>query len=104
MPAILHRSLSVRRIGLLLVVATLILYLSRASQSTRPYSRSRRKQYSFWGGTKIDDNFTTPRSRVTQELQDVLKWTPPNVDDRYPPYKGYTNRDYDPNRWEAFDL
>jgi len=47
---------------------------------------------------------TTPRSRITPEMQEHLKWEPPiEIKDHYPPYDQYTNRDYDPNRWEAFE-
>lgn len=44
-----------------------------------------------------------PRSRLPQQLQQFLSWSPPTDDpDHYPPYNAYTYRDYDPNRWEAF--
>jgi len=47
---------------------------------------------------------TTPRSRITAQLQEQLTWDPPvDIKNHYPPYDQYKTRDYDPNRWEAFE-
>lgn len=44
-----------------------------------------------------------PRGRLTDAFKQYLNWTPPtDVGGHYPPYDAYENRDYDPNRWEAF--
>lgn len=46
---------------------------------------------------------STPRSRISPEMQEYLSWEPPTEQAHYPPYDQYRDRDYDPNRWEAFD-
>ena len=49
------------------------------------------------------DEKSTSRSRISLEMQEYLSWDPPLEQDHYPPYDHYRNRDYDPNRWEAFE-
>lgn len=59
-----------------------------------------------FGSPGSDDESPTssPRSRVSLDLQETLQWNPPvEVKDHYPPYDAYQNRDYDPNRWEDFE-
>lgn len=46
----------------------------------------------------------TPRSRVSQDMQKLLKWdAPKEIKAHYPSYSDFDDRDYDPNRWEAFE-
>jgi hypothetical protein len=39
---------------------------------------------------------------IGEYLRDLLRWQRPNRGDHWPPYNDYKDRDYDPNRWEAF--
>ncbi|EME43036.1 hypothetical protein DOTSEDRAFT_72434 [Dothistroma septosporum NZE10] len=42
-------------------------------------------------------------AQVESKIKDLLGlWTPPNDEAHYPPYNGYLDQDYDPNRWEGF--
>lgn len=41
---------------------------------------------------------------VDEYMKDLLIWQrPENKDGHWPPYRDFIGRDYDPNRWEAFD-
>jgi hypothetical protein len=41
---------------------------------------------------------------VEEYMKDLLIWQrPENKDGHWPPYQDFIGRDYDPNRWEAFD-
>lgn len=41
-------------------------------------------------------------AQVKTKIKDLLGlWTPPNDEAHYPPYNGYRDQDYDPNRWEG---
>lgn len=47
-----------------------------------------------------------PRQRLTEQLQQILTWDPPASiapEDHDPPYDGFYDSDYDPNRWEGFE-
>ncbi|KAF2766678.1 hypothetical protein EJ03DRAFT_329829 [Teratosphaeria nubilosa] len=46
------------------------------------------------------EGYETVQSRVQELIKD---WTPPPQGDHWPPYDGYADKDYDPNRWEAFE-
>jgi hypothetical protein len=38
-------------------------------------------------------------------MQDMLHWNRPNhVDGHWPDYEAFQNEDYDPNRWEGFEM
>jgi hypothetical protein len=38
-------------------------------------------------------------------IRDILRWERPKErDGHWPPYRDFVNRDYDPNRWEGFQL
>ncbi|KAK5110165.1 hypothetical protein LTR85_001547 [Meristemomyces frigidus] len=40
---------------------------------------------------------------VQLKVQELIKdWKPPPTSDHWPPYDGYHDKDYDPNRWEGF--
>jgi hypothetical protein len=41
---------------------------------------------------------------IEEYMKDMLIWQrPENKDGHWPPYQDYIGRNYDPNRWEAFD-
>ena len=47
----------------------------------------------------------TPRSSdVKDYLRTMLKWNRPTWEGHWPAYKDYEHKDYDPNRWEEFDM
>ena len=53
--------------------------------------------------TPVDHS--NPRSRIGSALQKLLDWDPPTWASLHnPPYNRFKQRDYDPNRWEAFDM
>ncbi|KAI7343436.1 hypothetical protein KC336_g23046, partial [Hortaea werneckii] len=38
------------------------------------------------------------------KIQELIKdWTPPPIGGHWPPYDGYYDATYDPNRWEGFE-
>ena len=45
---------------------------------------------------------SAPSIGVGEYLRDILRWQRPNKGDHWPPYSDYKDKDYDPNRWEAF--
>lgn len=41
---------------------------------------------------------------VQLKVQELIKdWTPPFIQGHWPPYDGYYDKDYDPNRWEGLE-
>lgn len=45
-----------------------------------------------------------PYEQVYSKIQELIKsWTPPNIGGHWPPYDGYADKNYEPNRWEGFD-
>ncbi|KAI7487229.1 hypothetical protein KC351_g2736 [Hortaea werneckii] len=41
---------------------------------------------------------------VQMKIQELIKgWTPPPIGGHWPPYDGYYDATYDPNRWEGFE-
>jgi hypothetical protein len=60
-----------------------------------PFSRLRPQ------GLKDSKSFVS----VDEYMGDILRWERPNErEGHWPPYKDFINRDYDPNRWEGFQL
>lgn len=54
--------------------------------------------------TAQETQSSSPRSRLDIEMQELLTWDPPiDKPKHYPPYDAYSNRDFDPNRWEGFE-
>jgi len=47
-----------------------------------------------------DESYKSTQIRIQELIKD---WNPPNIEGHWPPYDGYRDADYDPNRWEAFD-
>lgn len=85
---------SFRRLVLLVAVFLFVAYVLRTP--TAPW---------FEAGTPPPPpvNNKIPRNRLPEEWQEFLKWDiPTNDPEHYPPYNAYQDRDYDPNRWEAF--
>lgn len=70
---------------------------------TTQQDATRRKQVGVecnWKECVID-----PRSRISEKFRQILQWDPPTyIVDRYPSYDGYQTLDYDPNRWEGFEM
>lgn len=95
MASLLFRSFaSCRRLALLIVTLLAIAFILRTP--TAPY-------FDVGNLPPPPVNNKIPRSRLPQEWQEFLKWDVPRNDpEHYPPYSHYADRDYDPNRWEAF--
>ena len=45
---------------------------------------------------------TSSAIEIGEYLRDLLRWQRPSRGDHWPPYADYKDKDYDPNRWEAF--
>jgi hypothetical protein len=47
----------------------------------------------------------TPRpTNIKEYMQSMLKWDRPTWDGHWPPFQDYVDKQYDPNRWEQFDM
>lgn len=48
---------------------------------------------------------TLPPGQQRAYMQDMLHWNRPgHVDGHWPDYEAFQNEDYDPNRWEGFEM
>jgi hypothetical protein len=41
---------------------------------------------------------------IKEYVKGMLEWDRPNWEGHWPPFADYVNKEYDPNRWERFDL
>lgn len=120
MAMLLSRQYQTRRLALVVVIFIVIYLLLRSPSkpagdyhhalNTPPDSKdaSTNKDKSSDSdasdsGGQDPQSVERPRDRITKELQKMLAWIPPAIKDHYPPYGDYEHRDYDPNRWEAFE-
>jgi hypothetical protein len=121
MTALLYNNSMTRRLAFVLIAFFGFVMISRMISSGQIWAPE--SEQNRWSGPKIitqiaqeeyrvlepelvetEPKTTTPRSRITPEMQEHLTWEPPiEIRDHYPPYDQYANRDYDPNRWEAFE-
>jgi hypothetical protein len=62
-------------------------------------SEEHRSRYSIPAADGGDDN----RLEADEYMRDMLIWQRPENRDHWPPYSDFAGRDYDPNRWEAFE-
>jgi hypothetical protein len=53
-----------------------------------------------------DMNRTRPATEATwrRYMKNMLKWPRPNWNGHWPPFGDYIGKEYDPNRWEHFDM
>ena len=48
---------------------------------------------------------TLPYDQQQAYMQDMLHWNRPgHVDGHWPDYEAFEHQDYDPNRWEGFEM
>ena len=91
---------SLRR--LVLVVVGLVVILLVLRTPTAPYYNPGREHPPPPAPAGVDGN-KFARRRLPPQFQQFLAWEPPtDQSDHYPPYDAYNDRDFDPNRWEAF--
>ncbi|KAL9060946.1 MAG: hypothetical protein Q9162_000390 [Coniocarpon cinnabarinum] len=85
---------------LVLVGVGVIVVLLVLRTPTAPYFSPGRTQLPPTPPTAADGD-KYPRRRLPVEFQNFLSWDPPD-EGHFPPYDGYKERDFDPNRWEGF--
>jgi hypothetical protein len=51
----------------------------------------------------IAPTFSRP-TNLKEYMKSMLKWGRPTWDGHWPPFRDYVDKEYDPNRWEQFDL
>lgn len=51
----------------------------------------------------IAPTFSRP-ANIREYLKKMLKWSRPTWDGHWPPFKDYIDKEYDPNRWEQFEM
>ena len=91
---------SLRRLVLVLLCFVVLYLILRTP--TAPYYNPGRVHPPPPPPSGIDGN-KFARRRLPIEYQNFLAWDPPtDQPDHYPPYDSYKDRDFDPNRWEAF--
>ena len=61
-----------------------------------------------WATTSIKSNtpaYTPLRPAVLRAyMLEMLNWSRPTWEGHWPPFADYIDKDYDPNRWEQFDM
>jgi hypothetical protein len=43
-------------------------------------------------------------TNMKEYMKSMLKWNRPSWDGHWPPFADYVDKEYDPNRWEQFDM
>ncbi|KAF1962464.1 hypothetical protein CC80DRAFT_161405 [Byssothecium circinans] len=72
--------------------------LGDKAESTLPWKTSASK-------TKPDVESASPRpSDLKEYMKSMLNWPRPSWNGHWPPFGDYLNTEYDPNRWENFEL
>lgn len=50
-------------------------------------------------------DYAPPRpTNMKEYMQEMLNWNRPSWEGHWPPFGDYINKEYDPNRWEQFDM